>query len=113
MKEFTSDHIRNVALVGHGGAGKTSLAEAILFSAGTTTRLGKIEEGNTLSDYHRDEIDRRISINFSLLFSEWKGNKINILDTPRYLDFTGEVQARLCVADTALIVIKVVAGVEV
>ena len=113
MKEYTPDHIRNVALIGHGGAGKTSLAEAMLFSAGTTTRLGKVEEGNTLSDYHPDEVERQISINTSLLFCEWEGCKINILDTPGYSDFTGEVKSALRVADTAFVLVKAVEGIEV
>jgi elongation factor G len=113
MKEHTPEHLRNVCLIGHGGAGKTSLTEALLFSAGSTTRLGKVEEGNTLSDYHPDEIDRQISINTSLLFTEWKSCKINILDTPGYTDFTGEVKASLRVVDTALVLVKAVEGVEV
>jgi elongation factor G len=113
MKEYTPDHIRTVSLIGHGGAGKTSLSEAMLFSAGSTTRLGKVEEGNTVSDYHPDEIDRQISINTSLLFSEWKACKINILDTPGYTDFTGEVKAALRVSETALLFLKGVEGVEV
>ncbi len=113
MKEFTPDHIRNVALIGHGGAGKTSFTEAMLFSAGMTTRLGRVEEGNTLSDYHPDEIERHISINTSLLFCEWKNTKINILDTPGYTDFTGEVKSALRVADTALVLVKAVEGIEV
>jgi elongation factor G len=113
MKEITPDHIRNVSLIGHGGAGKTSMAEAMLFSAGSTTRLGRVEEGNTLSDYHPDEIERQISINTSLLFAEWKTTKVNILDTPGYTDFTGEVKAALRVADTAVVLLKAVEGVEV
>ncbi len=113
MKEFTPDHLRNVSLIGHGGAGKTSLAEAMLFSAGSTNRLGRVQEGNTLSDYHPDEIERQISINTSLLFTEWKSHKINILDTPGYTDFTGEVKASLRVADTAIVLLKAVEGVEV
>ena len=113
MKEYTPEHLRNVALIGHGGAGKTSLTEAMLFSAGHTTRLGKVEEGNTLSDYHPDEIQRQISINTSLLFAEWKGNKVNILDTPGYLDFTGEVKSALRVADMAVVLLKAVEGAEV
>ncbi|MBI5470961.1 MAG: elongation factor G [Ignavibacteriae bacterium] len=113
MKEYTPDHIRNVALIGHGGAGKTSLAEAVLFSAGMTTRLGKVEEGNTISDYHPDEVERQISINTSLLVCEYKATKINILDTPGYSDFTGEVKSALRVADTAFVVVKAVEGIEV
>src|SRR4030066_1308648 len=113
MKDYTPDHIRNVGLIGHGGAGKTSLTEAMLFSAGSTTRLGRVEEGNTLSDYHPDEIERQISINTSLLFCEWKTHKINILDTPGYTDFTGEVKACLRVTDTGVLMLKAVEGVEV
>ncbi|MFN0156752.1 MAG: elongation factor G [Bacteroidota bacterium] len=113
MKEYTPDRIRNVSLIGHGGAGKTSFSEAMLFSAGTTNRLGKVEEGNTLSDYHPDEIERQISINTSLLFCEWKTAKINILDTPGYMDFTGEVKSALRVSDIAIILLKAVEGVEV
>ena len=113
MKEYTPEHLRNIALIGHGGAGKTSLTEAMLFSAGHTTRLGKVEEGNTLSDFHPDEIQRQISITTSLLYCEWKSQKINILDTPGYLDFTGEVKGALRVADTAVIVLKAVEGAEV
>jgi elongation factor G len=113
MKEYTADHIRNVSLIGHGGAGKTSLSEALLFSAGSTTRLGRVEEGNTLSDYHPDETERQISITTSLLFCEWKSSKVNILDTPGYTDFTGEVIASLRVADTAIVLLKAVEGVEV
>ncbi|MEK9136212.1 MAG: GTP-binding protein, partial [Bacteroidota bacterium] len=113
MKDYTPDHIRNVSLIGHGGAGKTSCSEAMLFSAGSTTRLGRVEEGNTLSDYHPDEIERQISINTSLLICEWKTHKLNILDTPGYTDFTGEVKSALRVSDTGLILLKAVEGVEV
>ncbi len=113
MKEYPSTSIRNIALVGHGGSGKTSLAEACLFTAGATTRFGKIEEGNTVSDYHPDEIERQISINSSLMCCEWKGIKFNILDTPGYTDFTGEVKCSLRVADTAIVFIKAVEGAEV
>ncbi len=113
MKEYTPEHLRNIALIGHGGAGKTSLTEAMFFSAGQTTRLGKVEEGNTLSDFHSDEIQRQISITTSLLTCEWQGRKINILDTPGFLDFTGEVKGALRVADTAVVVLKAVEGAEV
>src|SRR5258706_14184818 len=113
MKEYPSAAIRNIAFVGHGGSGKTSLAEASLFTAGATTRFGKVEEGNTVSDYHPDEIERQISINSSLMFCEWKGTKLNLLDTPGYTDFTGEVKCSLRVADTAVIVLKAVEGAEV
>ena len=113
MKEYSAESIRNIAFIGHGGAGKTSLGEGCLFTAGTTTRFGKVEEGNTVSDYHTDEIERRISINTSLLFCDWKGTKLNILDTPGYTDFTGEVKAGLRVADTAIVFLKAVEGLEV
>ncbi len=113
MKEYNGQSIRNVALVGHGGSGKTSLAEACLFTAGATNRFGKVEEGNTVSDYHPDEIERQISINSSLMFCDWRGTKINILDTPGYTDFTGEVKCSLRVADTAVIFLKAVEGAEV
>ncbi len=113
MKEYSTDAIRNVAFVGHGGAGKTSLAEASLFIAGATNRLGKVEEGNTISDYHPDEMERKISINTSVLVGEWKNVKLNILDTPGYTDFTGEVKCSLRVADTAVIFLKAVEGAEV
>jgi elongation factor G len=113
MKEYPVDSIRNIALAGHGGAGKTTFAEACLFTAGATTRLGRVEEGNTVSDYHADEVERQISINSSLLHCEWKGAKLNILDSPGYTDFTGEVKCCLRVADTALIFLKAVEGAEV
>jgi len=113
MKEYTPDRLRNISLIGHGGAGKTSLSEAMLFGSGATTRQGKVEEGNTLSDYHPDEVQRQISINTSLLFCEWKGNKVNVLDTPGYLDFTGEVKEALRVTDTAILILKAVEGIEV
>ncbi len=113
MKEFNPQSIRNVALAGHGGSGKTSFAEAMLFTAGATTRQGKIEDGSTVSDYHPDEIERRVSINTSLLCCEWKNCKLNVLDTPGYNDFTGEVKCGLRVADAALIFLKAVEGAEV
>jgi elongation factor G len=113
MKEFTSDLIRNVVLVGHGGSGKTSFAEACLFVAGTTNRLGRVEEGNTVSDYRADEIERQISINAALLNCEWRGTKINLIDTPGYTDFTGEVIGGCRISDIALVFLKAVEGVEV
>lgn len=113
MKEYSPEQIRNLALVGHGGSGKTSFSEAVCFCAGSTTRLGKVEEGNTVSDHHPDEIERQISINSSLLSNEWKGVKINLIDTPGYTDFTGEVKASLRVTDTAVIFLKGVEGAEV
>lgn len=113
MKEYNSDAIRNVTFVGHGGSGKTTLTEACLYTAGITTRIGKVEEGNTISDYHPDEIERQISINASVIHFDWRGVKLNVLDTPGYNDFTGEVKSSLRVSDTAVIFLKAVEGVEV
>ncbi len=113
MKEYDTAQIRNVVLLGHGGTGKTSLVEAALFDAGATTRLGRIDEGNTVSDYDPDEIDRQISISLALAPCEWAGHKINFIDTPGYADFLGEVKQGLRAADAALVVVDAVAGVEV
>ena len=113
MKEFAADHIRNICLVGHGGAGKTMMAEALMFTSGTINRLGRVEEGNTVSDYRVDEIERQISVSSALLFCDWKGTKINILDTPGYTDFTGDVKSSLHVSDTAVLLLKAVEGIEV
>ncbi|MBC7105144.1 MAG: GTP-binding protein, partial [Firmicutes bacterium] len=105
--------VRNVAVVAHGGAGKTSLVEAMVFNTGATTRLGRVEDGTTVADYHPEEIHRHVTIHTSLVPVEWQGVKINLLDTPGYADFIGEVHAALRVADGALFVICGVAGVEV
>lgn len=113
MKVYPTESLRNVALVAHGGAGKTSLTEAMLFQAGATKRLGRVEEGNTVTDFHPEEIKRKVSINTSLAFCEWAGHKINLLDTPGYADFFGDVVAALRVADGLVVVISAVAGVEV
>jgi len=112
-KEYSSDKIRNVALVGHGGSGKTTFTEALMFVSGKTTRMGRIEDGSTISDYRPDEIERKISINSSLLHVEWQGVKINILDSPGYSDFVGEVISSLRVADLGILLLKAVEGVEV
>ena len=113
MKEYTVDKVRNVALIGHGGVGKTSLAEALLYSMGEINRIGKVDDGNTVSDYHPDEIERKISISTSLLHGEWKDWKINVLDTPGYSDFIGETKGTLRVTDLATIVMSGVEGIEV
>jgi elongation factor G len=112
-KEYTSEKIRNIALIGHGGSGKTTMSEAMLFTSGTSTRFGRVEDGSTVSDYHPDEIERKISINSSLLHCDWEGYKFNILDTPGYSDFTGEVLSSLRVADMAVVLLKAVEGTEV
>lgn len=113
MKEYTVDKIRNVGLASHGGVGKTSLAEAMLFSAGETTRLGKIDDGTTTSDYSAEEIDRKISISTSLLHLNWKNHKVTVLDTPGYSDFVGEVISAYQVCDAVIVLLNGVAGVEV
>jgi len=113
LKDYTPETIRNVALIGHGSSGKTIIADAMLLTTGATTRIGRIEDGSTTSDYHHDEIDRQISINSSLLAMEYRGHKINVIDTPGYSDFFGDVVSSLCVVDTALLVLKAVEGVEV
>ncbi|MCG0275916.1 MAG: elongation factor G [Thermosediminibacteraceae bacterium] len=113
MKNYSSDRIKNVGLFSHSGAGKTSLAEAMLFTAGAIDRLGKIDEGNTTLDYDPEEIKRKISICLALAPFEWKDFKVNILDTPGYFDFVGEVKSALRVVDGAVIVVCAVSGVEV
>ena len=113
MKQYATEQIRNVALLGHGGTGKTSLAEAALFSSGATTRLGKVEDGTTASDFEPDETKRKISLSLALVPVEWDGHKINLIDTPGYADFAGEVISGLYAADLALIVVDAVSGVQV
>ncbi|MCW8961638.1 MAG: elongation factor G, partial [Ignavibacteriaceae bacterium] len=113
MKEIISEAIRNIALVGHGGSGKTTLSEVLLYTAKETNRIGKIEEGNTVSDYTPNEIDKQISISSSLMNLEWNNTKINIIDTPGFSDFIGDVQSALKVSDTAVMVIKSAEGIEV
>jgi elongation factor G len=113
MKEYRPEDIRNVVLLSHSGAGKTSLAEAALFTAGAISRLGKVDAGTTTSDYDPDEIKRKISMNLTLLPCEWTGTKINLIDTPGYSDFAGEVKAAVRVSEGAVIVVSAAAGIEV
>lgn len=112
MKVYKTQDIRNVAILGHGGCGKTTLAEAMAFAAGVTTRQGKVDDGNTLSDYDKEEIKRKFSISTSIIPIEWDYWKINLLDTPGYMDFVGEVEEALSAADAAIIVVSAKAGVE-
>ncbi|MCC6259570.1 MAG: elongation factor G [Anaerolineales bacterium] len=113
MKEYTTEFLRNVALVSHGGAGKTMLVEAFLHATGATTRLGKVEDGTTLSDYDDEERRRKISIYSSVIPIEHREHKINVIDAPGYTDFVGEIISALSVADGAIILVDAVAGIEV
>ncbi|HLF28424.1 MAG TPA: elongation factor G [Anaerolineae bacterium] len=113
MKEYKIDALRNIVLLGHGSAGKTTLGEALLYNAGAITRMGRVEEGATVADFDEEEIRRRISLNTALLPIEWKDHKLNLLDTPGFPDFMGEVKGAVRVAEAALILVDSVAGVEV
>ena len=113
MGNFTMDSIRNVVMMGHGKCGKTTLAEAMLINSGAIDRMGKVAEGNTVSDYDPEEVKRQVSIQSSMIPVEWKGMKYNIIDTPGYFDFVGEVKQGLRAADSALIVLSGRSGVSV
>jgi elongation factor G len=113
VKEFATGHIRNVALVAHHGVGKTTLAEAMLFQAKATTRIGRIADGSTMLDHSPEEISRQITIDLGLAQFEFQGHKINLLDTPGYADFVGDVYSALRVADSAILVLRAATGVEV
>ena len=113
MNVYTTDRIRNVVLLGHGGCGKTSLVEAMAYLAGMTSRMGKVEDGNTISDYDKEEMKRHFSINTSVVPIIWEDTKINILDTPGYFDFVGETEEAVSAADAAIIVVSGKAGIEV
>ena len=113
MNVYTTDSIRNVVLLGHGGCGKTSLVEAMAYVSGLTGRLGKVSDGTTISDYDKEEIKRKFSINTSVVPLIWKDTKINLLDTPGYFDFVGEAEEAVAAADAAIIVVSGKAGVEV
>jgi elongation factor G len=113
MQTYGLDSIHNVVLLSHGGAGKTSLSEAMLFSTGATSRLGRVDEGNTTSDYDPDEIKRKISINLSIVPCEWQKKKINVLDAPGYADFVGEAKAGMRVSEGAVVILDATSGVQV
>ncbi len=110
MKDYTAANIRNIGIFGHGGEGKTTLTEAMLFNAGLLERLGRVENGTTTTDYDPEEVKRTISINAALAPLEWKDTKINIIDAPGFFDFYGEVAAAMALADSALIVVGAVSG---
>jgi elongation factor G len=113
VKEYTSENIRNIGLVGHGGVGKTTFAEALLFTLGEINRIGKVAEGTTVSDYHADEIERKVSISTTLLHGDWKETKINCLDMPGFSDFLGDTKGSIGVVDLAVMVLNAVNGMEV
>ncbi len=113
MKEYKVEQLRNVVLMSHGGAGKTSLAEAMLYDSGGVSRLGKVDEGSTASDYDPEEIRRKMSVNTSVIPCEWRQHKINVLDTPGYADFVGEIKGAVRAADCGVVLIDAVSGVEV
>ncbi len=113
MKSYSAENIRNVVILGHSGCGKTTIAEACLHVSGVSKRFGRVEEGNTISDYDPEEIKRKVSINASMIPVEWLDEKINFIDTPGYFDFVGEVKQALSVADLALIVVNAKSGIEV
>src|SRR2546430_5438383 len=113
MKVYGSNAIRNVAFVGHGASGKTSLVDALAWVSGTSRRHGSIKEGTTLTDYSPDEIARQHSINLALGYAEWMDTKLNLIDTPGYLDYFGEALAGVYAADGAVVVVSATGGVEV
>ena len=112
MDVFRTDRIRNVVLLGHGGAGKTTLTEAMAYLSGITNRLGKVTDGNTISDYDKEEIKRKFSISTSTVPVVWDKVKVNILDTPGFFDFVGEAEEAVAAADAAVIVISGKSGVQ-
>ena len=113
MKVYDAPSIRNLAIVGHGGCGKTSLVSALLFDAGAVNRLGRVDDGTTVTDFDPDEIERKISLLAALAFAEWKKAKINLIDAPGYANFLSEARSALRVVESALVVVDAVAGVEV
>ena len=113
MKEYKTGQIRNIALVSHNGAGKTTFVERLLFDTGVTTRMGQVDNGTAAMDFEEEEMDRQSSIAMAIAPIEWQNNKINLLDTPGYVDFIGEVNSALRVTESAIIFVEAVAGVEV
>ena len=113
MKVYDASNIRNVAVVGHSGAGKTQLVSAMLFGAGMVNRLGRVDDGTTVTDFDEEEINRKHTLAASVAFAEWRSTKINLIDTPGMSNFLSDTRAALRVADAALVVVDAVAGVEV
>src|SRR5690554_6602317 len=113
MKNYETNEIRNIAIVGHGGEGKTTLTEAMLYNAGETDRFGRVEDGTTTTDFDPEEIKRQISISAALAPLEWNDHKINVIDVPGYFDFVGEMLGALRVVDSAVLVVGAVSGLMV
>ncbi|HEY3883901.1 MAG TPA: GTP-binding protein, partial [Vicinamibacterales bacterium] len=113
MKVYDAHSIRNVAFVGHAGSGKTQLISALLFDAGAVTRLGRVDEGTTVTDYDEEAIARKHTLSAGVAYAEWNKHKINLIDTPGMANFLSDARAALRVADAALVVVDAVAGVEV
>src|SRR5215210_4202056 len=113
MKEYAPGQLRNVGLFSHGGAGKTTLSEALLFRAGAITRMGSVDDGNTTTDFDPDELKRQMSVSLAVAPLEWRGHKVNLIDSPGYADFYGEVAEAARVADGAVILVDAVAGPQV
>ena len=113
MKRYRTEDIRNVALVAHSGAGKTSLGDAVLFNAKAIDRMGRVDEGTSTLDYEPDEIKRKITISTTVAHCEWQNTKINLVDTPGYADFIGDVKSGLRVVESAIVAVCATAGVEV
>jgi elongation factor G len=113
MKEYKTEQLRNVVLLSHQGAGKTSLVESMLLASGAINRAGRVEDGNTVADFDQEEIDRGLSLSLAVVATEWAGRKVNLLDTPGTFDFVGEIKQALRVADSCLFVVDAVGGVEV
>ena len=113
MKEYQTGQIRNIALVSHNGAGKTTLVERLLFKTGAISRMGSVTSGTAHMDFEEEEVNRNSSIATAIAPVEWKGVKLNLLDTPGFLDFIGEVNSAMRVADSAVVLVEAVSGVEV
>ena len=113
MKVYDTSDIRNVALIGHGASGKTSLASGFLFTTGAVNRLGRVDDGTALTDFDEEEVERKISLQTALAWVEWKQKKINLIDTPGYGAFVSDAKVAMRVADSALLLVESVAGVQV
>ena len=112
MREYRTEQIRNIGIIAHSGAGKTSLIEAMLYNGGTIERMGKVDDGSTVADYAPDEIARKTTINCSVCIGEWNGHKLNIIDTPGAEDFYGDLASVLRVVDAIVVVVDATTGVE-